>query len=54
MSNPDPFAPKPRDEDEAHGSKGPNIALIFSLIGLALLIAIAVAAFIVLPFYHRR
>ena len=38
-------------EDEP---EGPNLKLFYSLIGLALLIAIAIAAMIVLPFYERR
>jgi hypothetical protein len=33
---------------------GPNLFLIYSLIALAMLAAIAVAAFIVLPFYNHR
>jgi hypothetical protein len=35
-------------------SQGPNLKLIYSLIGLAMLLAIGVAALIVLPFYLRR
>jgi len=35
-------------------NSGPNLTLIYSLIVLALLGAIAVAAFIVLPFYNHR
>ena len=33
---------------------GPNLALLYSLIGLALALAIGLAVMIVLPFYHRR
>lgn len=33
---------------------GVNVRLIYSLIGLAILAAITVAFYIVLPFYHRR
>jgi hypothetical protein len=33
---------------------GPNLFLIYGLIALAMLAAIAVAALVVLPFYHRR
>ena len=43
-------APLPDDDSNA----GPNLTLIYSLLGLALLAAIAIAVFIVLPFYHRR
>lgn len=35
-------------------SGGPNLKLIYGLILLAILAAIVVAAFIVLPFYHRH
>jgi hypothetical protein len=40
-------------EPEDRGG-GPNLALIYGLIALAMLAAIAVAALVVLPFYHRR
>ncbi len=39
--------------DDERGS-GINLTLIYSLLGLALLAAIAIAIFIVLPFYHHR
>jgi hypothetical protein len=42
--------PEPEDRE----SQGPNLALIYSLIGLALLLAIAIAMMIVFPFYQRR
>ncbi len=41
-----------RDEDEP--SQGPNLVLLYSLIALAMAVAIALAAWIVLPFYLRR
>jgi len=34
--------------------QGVNIKLIYSLIALAILGAMAIAFFIVLPFYHRH
>ncbi len=34
--------------------RGPNLTLIYSLMVVALMAAIAVAALVVLPFYHRR
>jgi hypothetical protein len=47
-----------RDPEEAGAPDerggGPNLALIYGLIALAMLAAIAVAALVVLPFYHRR
>jgi hypothetical protein len=33
--------------------QGVNLKLIYSLIAIAILAAVAVAFFIVLPFYHR-
>jgi hypothetical protein len=40
-----------REQDEA---QGPNLKLLYGLIVLALVAAIAIAALIVLPFYLRR
>jgi hypothetical protein len=42
-----------RTEDD-EPSKGPNLTLIYSLLGAALLIATGLATLIVLPFYHRH
>jgi len=42
---------QPGDENE---SKGPNLVLIYTLMAIAFLIAVAFAAAIVLPFYHRK
>ena len=42
------------DESGREPSPGPNLALFYSLIGLALLAAIVIAGLIVLPFYRRR
>lgn len=39
--------------DPESSSPGINLKLIYSLIALALLAAIAIALRIVLPFYHR-
>ena len=39
---------------EEEPNRGPHLTLFYTLIVLAMLIAIAIAAFIVLPFYHRR
>jgi hypothetical protein len=41
-----------QNEDEP--SQGPNLVLFYSLIALALAVAVALAAWIVLPFYLRR
>jgi hypothetical protein len=35
-------------------SRGPNLILIYSLLGLALVAAMAIAALIVLPFYRHH
>jgi hypothetical protein len=35
-------------------SQGPNLTLLYSLIGLALVLAIGFAMMIVFPFYRRR
>lgn len=35
-------------------SKGPSLVLMYSLIALAIVVATAIAAIIVLPFYLRR
>lgn len=40
-----------RAEDE---TRGPNLVLIYTLVGLALLAAIIIALLIVFPFYLRR
>jgi hypothetical protein len=41
-------------EPEDGASKGPNLTVIYSLIVLALALAIGFAALIVMPFYQRR
>ncbi|HLY41735.1 MAG TPA: hypothetical protein VKR52_11000 [Terracidiphilus sp.] len=51
MNKPNPDA---HVGDEENRSSGPNLVLLFSLIAIALLIAIGIAALIVLPFYTRR
>jgi hypothetical protein len=42
---------KPEDDRPA---KGPNLVLIYCLLGVAFLLAISLAVLIVLPFYHRH
>jgi hypothetical protein len=39
---------------EGEESRGPNLALLYSLIALALVVAIGLAGLIILPFYRRR
>ena len=45
---------KSPDDNGSRESSGPNLTLFYSLIALALVAAIAVAALIVFPFYIRR
>ena len=41
-------------EADSDPGTGVNLTLIYSLIALALVAAIVIATFIVLPFYHRH
>jgi len=41
-------------EQEEEPQKGPNLVLLYSLIALALVVAIGFAVMIVMPFYLRR
>ena len=43
-----------KDADGDEPSQGPNLVLLYSLIALALAVAIGLAVLIVLPFYQRR
>jgi len=45
---------RPGDEPDSEASRGPNLVLLYSLIALALAVAIGLAMLIVLPFYQRR
>jgi hypothetical protein len=42
------------NEEDREESLGPNLVLVYSLVALGLLIAIAFAALIVWPFYKAR
>jgi hypothetical protein len=44
----------PKDADGGDLAPGPNLVLLYSLIALALAVAIGLAWLIVLPFYMRR
>jgi hypothetical protein len=46
--------PGGKKEDDGEPSDGPNLVLLYSLIALALAVAIGLALLIVLPFYQRR
>lgn len=39
---------------EVEPRQGPNLVLVYSLVGLAILAALFIAGLIVMPFYHRR
>jgi hypothetical protein len=58
MSSPEPTKQGPVEQkrtlEDDEPSKGPNLTLIYSLLGAALLVAMGLAVLIVLPFYHRR
>jgi hypothetical protein len=43
-----------KGEPEEERARGPNLVLLYSVIALALVVAMALAALIVLPFYRRR
>jgi hypothetical protein len=43
-----------RESEPEPENKGPNLILLYSLLVLALLVAMAFAAFVVWPFYSRR
>ena len=53
MSNLQRSGKTPHDNDSEESS-GPNLTLLYSLLVLALVAALAVAALIVFPFYVRR
>lgn len=52
MSNPPTRHDARNSEDQPH--KGPNLLLLYSLVALALVAAVAIAMMIVYPFYLRR
>jgi hypothetical protein len=55
-ADPSQPAPQRRTPDPQHdpSSAGPSLTLLYSLIGIALLVAIGFALLIVAPFHHRR
>jgi hypothetical protein len=55
MSSEEEPQPSGAEADGTDGpSQGPSLKLIYSLIVLAMVLAIGLAALIVLPFYERR
>ncbi len=53
MSDLDPPENKAVEPAENEPSQGPSLVLLYTLVALALILAIACAALIVLPFYRR-
>jgi hypothetical protein len=54
MSNAEPPDSGPKEAAGGEPSQGPNLVLLYSLIALALAVAIGLAGLIVMPFYQRR
>jgi len=45
---------EPEESESDQPNTGPNLALMYCLIALALVAAIGLALLVVMPFYHRR
>ncbi len=54
MSDPARPPAAPGDDSQNPPSQGPSLMLLYSLIALALAVAIGFAMMIVLPFHHRH
>lgn len=54
MDRPEPEHRISQGSQDEEPSKGPNLVLLYSLLALALLVAIFCAGMIVLPFYLHR
>jgi hypothetical protein len=54
MDTSEPDEHKSESPESDGPSKGPSLILMYSLIALAMLLALGCAALIVLPFYERR
>jgi len=54
MNDPDSRGAGPKDANGNEAAQGPNLILLYSLIALALAVAIGLAALIVWPFYQHR
>jgi hypothetical protein len=54
MSDPERPPAGPGGESQQRPSQGPSLTLIYSLIALALAVAIGFAVMIVLPFHQRH
>ena len=54
MNDPDSRGAGPKDANGNEAAQGPNLILLYSLIALALAVAIGLAVLIVLPFYQHR
>jgi hypothetical protein len=54
MSDPEILRPDEKDSSDDQPTRGPNLTLLYSLIALALAVAIGIAMMIVWPFYKSR
>ncbi|HEY6487543.1 MAG: hypothetical protein WCC26_10625 [Terracidiphilus sp.] len=45
---------KDAEPEEKEPAKGPNLVLLYSLLALALVVSMGIAALIILPFYQHR
>jgi hypothetical protein len=54
MNDPECPGADPKNADGGDPAPGPNLVVLYSLIALALAVAIGLAALIVMPFYQRR
>jgi hypothetical protein len=54
MSDPEILPPDREKDSGEEPSSGPSLALLYSILALALAAAIGFALLIVLPFYRRR
>jgi len=50
----DAHGPEQRPDSADEEPSGPNLKVAYGLMAFALVAAICIALFIVLPFYHRR
>ena len=54
MSDADRSPSEHDGDEEDKGAQGPSLTLLYSLIALALAVAIGFALMIVIPFHYRR
>ena len=54
MSDPGRQIPRDEENDADNAPRGVNLAVVYGIMLVALLIAIGLATLIILPFYHRH